>query len=365
MHIGLQEIGLIVGAFIAGYGVAHIPGGMLAQAKGMKFTLLCGILLEAIGAAWSARAHDLHVLLLARFICGIGGSIYISCAIGLTTAWFREKELVTAIGLVTGVAFTIGAAAGLFGWEILVVSLGWRAALLWGSAVSVATFVAMLFLCPEPKTSAAEEVRGGHLDLASLRRVFGSLELWLLSFSFIGAYGAYFTAAQLMPEFAERQLAMSHSAAHGLGVVLLFAGIPGSFVGGWLSDRLVNIIPVFVGACAAEAIALVLIPSLGSAGLAVAAAVIGGTTMFCFVMWISMPGLFRDRLRISDVPTAAGLLLTIVGIGGFAIPPLYGLIATRFGYVTGWIVIGALCLGASLISLAAQRRGRALDPRRA
>ncbi len=43
MHLGLSQIGLIIGAFIAGYGLAHIPGGLIAEAYGMRFALLLGI----------------------------------------------------------------------------------------------------------------------------------------------------------------------------------------------------------------------------------------------------------------------------------------------------------------------------------
>jgi MFS family permease len=124
MHVGLPQIWLIVGIFIGGYGLAHIPAGLIAEAWGMKNTMLLGIALEATGSALTAVAPDFTFLLVARFICGVGGSIYIGSAIGLTAGWFRKHELVTANGLITGVAFTFGATIGLLVWGPLIVALG-------------------------------------------------------------------------------------------------------------------------------------------------------------------------------------------------------------------------------------------------
>lgn len=355
MHLGLSQIGLIIGAFIAGYGLAHIPGGLIAEAYGMRFALLLGILLETVGVVITAAAPDFSFLLLGRFIAGVGGSIYIGSAIGLTTAWFRDHELVTATGMITGVAFTVGAAIGLFAWGPLVTAIGWREAMYWGAAVSGFTFLAMLKFFPNPTTARADAVRGHHLDTAALKRVFGNLDLWLLGFSFVGTYGAYFTAAQLLPEYAQKQLGLSVSSASGLGVLLLVAGIPGSFIGGWLSDRLFGVLKTFIVACIVTSVGLMLIPISGGAGLEVLAVIIGGGAILGFVGWVSMPGLYTDRINIADVPTAAGLMFSIVAVGGVSIPWLFGQIVSTYGYSAGWITIAAFGILASLISLFVRR----------
>ena len=355
MHLGLPQIGLIVGAFIAGYGLAHIPAGLIAEAWGVRTALLLGIALETAGATLTAVAPDLRILLLARFICGVGGSIYIGSAIGLTTAWFRDHELVTATGLITGVAFALGAAIGLFAWGPLVEVVGWRSALGWGAAVGAITFLAMLVLFPRPPGKAGEQICGAHLDFAAMKRVFGDRDLWLLGVAFLGGYGAYFTTAQLLPDYAQTALHLSAQQSQFLGVIVLVAGIPGSFLGGWLADRLLSVTPIFLTACLVEGVTLLLIPKLSFGGLEIAAALIGGFGIFAFVGWISTPGLYRERLRIADVPTAAGLLFSIAAIGGVAVPALYSRIATHFGYSAGWRFMAVLCVATAFICLAARR----------
>jgi len=336
LHITVAQLGTIVGVFIAGYGLAHIPGGMLAEAFGVRFAMLFGIAVETIGTALSSQAHSFEALLAARFICGIGGSVYIGSAIGLTTAWFREHELVTANGLVTGVAFTVGAALGLYAWAPVVLAFGWRNALLMGAAVGALTFVAMLFLYPQPVDGRALDVGRSHLDRAALKRVFGNRNLWILGLSFLGGYGSYFTAAELLPAYAQQHLGLTQAHAGTIGVTVLISGIPGAFLGGWLADKVFGVIPTIIGACVIESIALAMIPYVGASALLVAGAVIGASVILGFVAWVATPGLYRESIHLADIPTACGLMLTIVGIGGVLVPTLYGKIAVAWGYPDAW-----------------------------
>jgi predicted MFS family arabinose efflux permease len=344
MHLSLAQLGVAIGMFIAGYGLAHIPGGMLAEAFGMRFGMLFGIAVETLGTAISAAAHHYDVLLVGRFICGVGGSVYIGSAIGLTTAWFRDHELATANGLITGVAFTIGAALGLYVWTIIVAALGWREALAAGALVGAVTFVALALVFPVPPYArgSATGAGGNQLDFTALRRTFGNRNLWILGLSFIGSYGSYFTAAEFLPAYAAEHLQLGREAASSLGVILMMSGAIGGALGGWLADKVFGVIPTIVGALTIEAIALSLVPHLGERGLQVAAAVVGISGLVGFVAWIAMPGLYRDDIELADIPTACGLMLTIVAVGGVAVPAMYGIVAARVGYTNAWLALGAV-----------------------
>jgi ACS family D-galactonate transporter-like MFS transporter len=355
LHLTLPQLGTIVGVFIAGYGLAHIPGGMLAEALGMRFAMLFGIAVETLGEMLSSQVDSFTALLVARFICGVGGSVYIGSAIGLTTAWFRDHELVTANGLITGVAFTVGAALGLYAWADVVVHFGWRNALLVGAAVGAITFVAILMAFPNPPGAHAQAVKGSHLDRAALKRVFGNRNLWILGLSFLGGYGGYFTAAELLPTYAQQHLGLSQTEADSIGVILLISGIPGSFIGGWLADKLFGIIPTLIGAWLIESIALLMIPHLGAAGLPAAAAIIGSTAILGFIGWIAVPGLYRHSIHLSDVPTACGLMLTIAAIGGVLVPSLYGKIAATWGYPSAWTFTAVISVATMLCCLFVHR----------
>lgn len=362
LHLSFTQVGGIVGVFVLGYGVAHVPAGWIAQRFGMRNAMLLGIACETLGAAMSAWAPSYEVLLAGRLVAGVGGAIYFGSALGLTAAWFREHELATANGLVGGVAFTVGAVIGLFAWGPIAEALGWRGALLLGAGIGVATLVMVFLLFPTPPGDAGE-MSGEHLDVASLRRIFGSPLLWIMGIAYIGAYGSYFTAAQLLPAYAEKVLHVAPQSAETVSVILLLSGIPGSFVGGWLSDKVLGVLPTFMLACAIEAIALIMIPYVGQTGLEVAAALIGGFGIAGFVGWVTIPGQRSDAFHLSDVPTAIGLLLTMAAIGGAGIPPLFSKIASSWSFEVGWVFTGVITLlftALALLSRRAHARGAVL-----
>jgi len=353
-HLSFGQIGLIVGIFIAGYGVAHIPGGWIAERYGMRAAILLGIAVETAGAGVTGWAPSYEMLLAGRLLCGVGGSIYIGSAVGLTAAWFHDRELALANSIITGIAFTVGAATGLFGWGLIVAALGWREAIGVGAGVGAATLALMLLLFPTPPRRASDVVRGEHLGMASLRRVFGSRILWLMGLAFLGGYGSYFSAAQLLPHYAQARLSLAPADAEQISVILLLSGVPGAFIGGWLADRLFGVVPVFLAACLLEGVALILVPYLGVTGLEVAAAVIGGTAITAFVVWVTIPGQQSQAFRISDVPTAVGLMLTIVAVGGAAMRPLYSMITTRWSPESAWAFEGVASMAFAAIAFLAR-----------
>ena len=367
MGLSFPQVGAIVGMFIAGYGLAHIPGGWLAERYGLRRVLLLGIAVESLGAALSGWAPSFDLLLVARFVCGVGGSIYLGSAVGLTTAWFRGRELATANAIITGVAFTVGAAIGLFVWGSLIAALGWRDALLVGAGVGAAilVFTAALYPVPPaaeasalPETGLGADFPEAGLGAGSLRRVLGSRVLWLMGLSFLGAYGSYFSAAQLLPHFAQSELKVSAEAAETLSVILLLSGVPGALLGGWLADRMVGVVPLLLGGCLIEGVALILVPHLGFTGLEIAAIAIGGAPIAAFVVWITIPGQLSGAFRIADIPTAVGLMLTIVAVGGAVVPPLYGSIASTHGYGAAWGFEGVVCLMFALVAFLAPAHRR-------
>lgn len=351
MKITFAEVGVIVGMFIAGYGLAHIPGGWIAERYGMRTALLLGIGLETVGAAVSAWSPSFSVLLLGRFLCGIGGSIYLGSAIGLTAAWFRGKELATANGLITGVAFTVGAAIGLFGWGPIVAAIGWQNGLWVGAAIGLVTFLVIIPLFPTPPSTSGDVLEGHHLGAASLRRVFGNPNLWIMGLAFLGGYGSYFSAAQLLPHYAQSVLNIDAGKAEIVSVVLLVSGIPGAFIGGWMADRSFGVFYTFLGVCLIEGLTFMLIPHLGFVGVVIAAAVVGAVGIAAFVPWVSIPGQPRSGFLISDVPTAAGLMLTIVAIGGATVPPLFSKIAADWDFQTAWMFQGVITIAFALLAL--------------
>lgn len=356
MEISFAQVGIIVGAFIAGYGLAHIPGGWLAERFGMRAAMLSGITIQTAGAAVSATAPSFEILLAGRFLCGIGGSIYIGSAIGLTAAWFRGKELATANGIIQGGAFTLGAAIGIYAWRPVIVAFGWQDALMIGALIGVATWVFVLLFFPTPPGSSDDVLEGHHLGKDSLKRVFGNPALWIMGIALLGAYGSYFSAAQLLPHYAQTTFDVDASAGDAISVILMLSGIAGGIIGGVCADRFFGVLPTFIGACTLQGLMFLMVPYVDLFGVQVAAGVIGASLIAAFVPWVSIPGQRDSGFLISDVPTAIGLMLTIVAVGGATVAPVFTRIAATWSFDVAWIFQGVITIGFAFLALLAKSR---------
>lgn len=129
------------------------------------------------------------------------------------------------------------------------------------------------------------------------------------------------------------------------------SGIIGSFLGGWLADRSLGLLRTFLLASVVEAGALIAIPYASAFGLEIAAGLVGAATILAFVSWIGLPGLMRTSFRASDVPTAVGLMLTIVAVGGVVLPPVYAELVAHVGVQGGWAGLAAITILCGLVAL--------------
>ena len=73
--VGLPSLSYLISLFIVGYGLAHIPGGMLATAIGMKRTLVIGLTVQGAAGVMSGLSYSYLELEWFRLLSGIGGSV--------------------------------------------------------------------------------------------------------------------------------------------------------------------------------------------------------------------------------------------------------------------------------------------------
>lgn len=356
LNITFTQVGMIAGMFIAGYGIAHIPAGWFAERYGMRAGMIFGVVVETLGTAVTAWAPTYEIILVGRVLCGIGAAVTMGATVGLVAAWFRGKELATANGIIQGVGFTVAAAAGLYGWSLVIEPLGWRQGLLVATGVGAATVVFLLAFFPTPPKGSEDVLEGHHLDTDSLRRIFGNRTLWIMGVALLGAYGSYFSAANLLGHYAQERLNLGASAGDAIGAILFLGGIVGGVIGGWLTDKVLGRLPTFLLACFVEGLMFFLIPHLNLIGLQMAAGVVGVSLIVAFVPWVSIPGDTDSGLKLSDVPTAIGLMLSIVAIGGATIPPLFSKISTDYGFDAAWQFQGVITIGFALLALLARSK---------
>ena len=256
--VGLGSLSLLISLYIIGYGLTHIPGGVLATKIGMKRTLVLGLLVQGAAGVMSGLSYSYVELAIFRVASGVGGSVFVAMTAASMVVWFREKEVTFALGVTGGAAFSAGAALALYGWLYVQRAVGWHASLVLGGVFEllVAVVTVAAFRLPD----GGHSLGGVKFDRAALRSALLTRDLWVYGIALLGGYGAYFTTSQLFSQYVTTARHFDPSAGGLLSALILLAGIPGSVLGGHLADRSTNLRMFVVGPLVAVAALLALIP---------------------------------------------------------------------------------------------------------
>lgn len=135
MHdFGLNNIvlGTISTAFLLGYAFSQMPAGWMAAKFGPRKTLTAGVMLWAVVAATTAMlspgiGHALAILLLLRFLLGVGEAVMYPSANQFVARWIPTNERGKINGLIfAGVGAGTGLTPPIVNW--IITHHGWHAA---------------------------------------------------------------------------------------------------------------------------------------------------------------------------------------------------------------------------------------------
>lgn len=347
-HVGLGSLSYLISLFIVGYGLAHIPGGMLATTIGMKRTLVAGLTLQGLASLSSGLSYSYLQLEFSRAICGIGGSIFIAAAFGAIIVWFQDSQVTLALGIGSGVPFSAGAAFALYIWIYLQDDTSWHDSLILAAVLElvVAAATALWFRVPD----GAPALAGTRFERRALATSVARRDLWIYGLALLGGYGAYFTASQLFTTYATTQRHFDPSLGGLLSALILLAGVPGSALGGHLADRSTNLKAIIVGSLMACALVLILIPYVPAIALWALGIGFGFFLLFGFTAWLSVPARVC-KIRPEYVGTSAGLMLALAAVGGFFVPIIFGHLVEHTSFTFGWEFLAAITFAFALIGL--------------
>ncbi|MET0144012.1 MAG: MFS transporter [Ilumatobacteraceae bacterium] len=139
----VQGVQTVITVFLLVMAALMIPGGKLTDKWGRKRCLTLGLTVYGIGAAMSALAPGLGVLLVGNSIFeGVGTALLIPPVYILTTMLFTDvTSRAKAFGVITGMG-GIGAAAGPLIGGLITTAISWRAAFVF-QAVIVAVIIVL------------------------------------------------------------------------------------------------------------------------------------------------------------------------------------------------------------------------------
>jgi EmrB/QacA subfamily drug resistance transporter len=161
----------ILNGYALAFGGLLLLLGRAADLYGRRRLFLVGLALFAAASLVGGLSWEPWVLIVARFLQGIGAAALVPASLSLLTAIFTEgEERNRAIG-VYGAMAALGFVVGMVGGGVITEFLGWRWVLFVNVPVALATLLPALAVVPESRNERAPR----SLDLAGALTVTSGL----------------------------------------------------------------------------------------------------------------------------------------------------------------------------------------------
>ena len=336
-HTTGAELGSLAAMYYYIYTAMQMPSGILADTLGPRISVAVGAVVAGIGSILFGLAPDFATASLGRFLVGLGVSVVFVGLMRSNTVWFSERRY----GLVSGLTMFLGnmgsiLAAGPL--AALLLWFSWRNVFVAAGLISLLlALLTFLLVRNRPEDAGLPSVRamaGETAHAASkhhwwhdLKAVLGNLRLWPGFWVNFGITGSLFAFAGLWGVPLMRDLfGLSRGEASLYTTAALAGFAAGTFLMGWLSDRLGRRRPVILGAgllSCASWLGLIFLPwGPGWSGFALYAA-----------LGLSAGGMVVTYAAAKEwaPPASAGMAIALVNTGLFLgaaiMQPLFGWVA--------------------------------------
>ena len=347
LGMSLVEAGFLLSLVQAAGMAAGIAFGVLADALGLRRSMLIGLALLAAASMLGAAASGVPALLALRAVEGFGFLMVVLPAPGLIRRLVAPERLSVMLGL-WGTYMPLGAALALLIGPLCIAALGWRAWWLALGALSGLMALALWRGVAERPAPAAAQARG---VMARMQRTLASLGPWLVAASFALYSSQWLAVIGFLPVI----YAAAGVGATATGVLTALAAavnMIGNLGAGRLLQRGVRpprlLATGFVAMALAAAAAFSGASGEGLPPLLRYAAVL----LFSMLGGMIPATLFALAMRVAPgedtVSTTVGWMQQCSALGQFAGPPIVAWLAARAG---GWHWTGAATGAASLAGL--------------
>jgi NNP family nitrate/nitrite transporter-like MFS transporter len=353
---GIQAGTLMAVSWIPGI-LFDIPAGILIARYGGRRLGVLGLLSMATGLILLAFSATFELLVLARFILGIGVTFSGIPPLAWTIKCFTLEERgfvsgVLASGFGTGGiigVFAMGYILSIFGLFLTAVSFG---------VLNLVCMIFFLFARKEiPEVSLTESIPTNSASFFKpVSQALRNFELWKIGivwFVIVGIITAYTTFA---PTTFVSLLKMDIATAAATAGIVSILAVPSLLYGGWISDKLKQRFGRKI---------IIWLPTLICAP---AFYLIGASSVFYFAVigvvligifnWISNAGVFAAASESVD-STVEGVALGFIGfmssVGSFTLPIVMGAVLDVTGsWMFVWLVPALAALVAAIIAFSSR-----------
>lgn len=231
------QIGLMGSAVLLGMTVFVLPFSFLADRGSKKTAVLLMSAVWGLGSIGTGLLSGFGILLVGRFLVGMGNSAYAPISVSMLTGWFKQSRWGTVVGVYNS-SMSLGLAIGTAATGLLAARWGWRMPFIVLGGLTL-FFMLLAFLLPgRPAQKKKQDVSLGE----AIRIILGNRSLLLICLS--AGLGNLVTSAFLtwMPMYLVRHLGWDLTRTGAvLGPIYLVSGILMMPLSGLLADKLGSI----------------------------------------------------------------------------------------------------------------------------
>lgn len=248
LHLSDVQLGALATGFILVYMLTSPIFGTLGDRGKRPRLIAAGVAIWSVATALGGFARNFASLFIARSTVGVGEAAYGTVSPALLADYFPVEKR-GRVFAVFSAAIPIGSAAGYMLGGLVDHWFGWRAAFFVAGVpgLLLAWLTARLFDPPRGAQEGGEVPAAAHAHSAGLGKQALAAYLSLLrnvpyALTVLG-YAAYTFALGALafwtPAFLERERGLVRTdATVQFGAIVVVTGFVGTFVGGWLGDRL-------------------------------------------------------------------------------------------------------------------------------
>jgi len=250
--VGLADIGLLIGLYLAPGMALALPGGAIGDRFGDKRTVLAALLLMLIGGLAMAQSTSWSVQIAGRLIGGAGGVMLNVQMTKIVADWFAGKEIATAMAIFVN-SWPAGIALSLLTLPLIGTAYGIGAVYL--AVVALIAIALTLFATAyrAPANVVTTAATSAPLDRKAVIAVITAGLIWGLynvGFAMIFSFGPSL--------LVERGWSISAAGSTvSIGLWLAVVAVP---LGGFLADRSGRPAVLLVAGCIVSALLMVALP---------------------------------------------------------------------------------------------------------
>lgn len=369
------QAGWLVSAFMLGYFCTSPIFGYFGDRSPRKWLIAFGIFFWSLGTILSGFCHTYWTLIGCRLLVGLGEASYATLAPAWLADLFPAARRNNALTIFY-VAIPVGSALGYILGGVALDHGGWRTGFIWAGAPGLLLALLLLMLrepargaSDDPLAETIPQPKPSWLDTVHLFRIkdFNLVLLGYTAYTF--ALGAF---APWAPTFLHRVHGLETSKGdHFFGIVLVFAGLVGTLLGGLAATAWQKRNPAGYASVLTLSVALAIPVAFGAfmvQSLAVSMTLMGAAMFLLF-----LPTGPINTLIVESVPMAlrasamAASIFAIHLFGDLWSPPAIGWLADAWRFPSNpgaglqravLVLPAALALGAVFWAWLAWRKRR-------